>query len=152
MLPGPVPGEAFWASPSGCSPCGRQAGWSLSPTWPGRSWIAGYPRKTWTKWLGRGRSGLLYIGSKPCHQTPCKQWKMDGWRSLLYGLNRLLVKWCRLLKWLLFSVHNQSHLSARAERPGLSQYTSNESRHVLRQLCLLGDNWQSEEVNAEINA
>ncbi|XP_061923023.1 uncharacterized protein LOC133662864 [Entelurus aequoreus] len=48
----------------------------MSPSWPGNA--SGSPKKSWTKWLGRGKSGLLCLGCCPRNPTSDKRKKMDG--------------------------------------------------------------------------
>ncbi|XP_070399741.1 uncharacterized protein [Nothobranchius furzeri] len=55
-------------------PCG---GGTMSLTWPGNA--LGFPRRSWPKWLGRGKSGPLALGCCPRNPTPDKRMKMDGW-------------------------------------------------------------------------
>ena len=53
-----------------------QAGGTMSLEWPGN--VSASPLKNWTKWLGRGKSGLACLGCCPRNPTPDRQWKMDG--------------------------------------------------------------------------
>ncbi|XP_066540563.1 extracellular calcium-sensing receptor-like [Hoplias malabaricus] len=39
----------------------------------------GIPRRSWKKWLGRGRSGFLYLDSFAHDPDLYKRWIMDGW-------------------------------------------------------------------------
>lgn len=50
----------------------------ISPDWPGKTSV--FPRMSWRKWLGRGRSGLLCSGCCCPHILAPDKWeKMDGW-------------------------------------------------------------------------
>ena len=66
MPPGHLPGEE---DPG-------HAGETMSLGWLGNA--SGSPRKSWTKWLGKGKSGLPCLGCCPRDPTPDKQQKMDG--------------------------------------------------------------------------
>ena len=56
----------------------------MSLGWPGNA--SGSPGKSWTKWLGRGKSGLPCLGCCPRDPTPDKRKKMDGWMDLFIRL------------------------------------------------------------------
>ena len=88
MPPGRLPGEAFRARPTGRRPRGRprrHAGETMSLGWPGNA--LGSPRKSWMKWLGKGKSGLPCLGCCPHDPTPDKRQKMDGWIDYYFKVN-----------------------------------------------------------------
>ncbi|MEQ2287992.1 hypothetical protein AMECASPLE_018441 [Ameca splendens] len=45
--------------------------------WPGNALV--FPRMSWPKWLGRGKSGSLCLGCCPRNPTLDKRKTMDGW-------------------------------------------------------------------------
>ncbi|XP_061895857.1 uncharacterized protein LOC133645081 isoform X3 [Entelurus aequoreus] len=51
-----------------------------TPGWPGNT--SGSPGKSWTKWLGRGKSGFPCLGCCPRDPKSDKRKKMDGWTNL----------------------------------------------------------------------
>ena len=61
------------------------AGETMSLGWPGNA--SGSPGKSWTKWLGRGKSELLYLGCCSRDPTPDKA-EEDG--TVRYGILSIL--------------------------------------------------------------
>ncbi|XP_061782439.1 uncharacterized protein [Nerophis lumbriciformis] len=55
-------------------------GKTMSAGWPGNA--SGSPEKSWTKWLGRGKSGLLCLGCCPRNPTSDKRKKMDTFNQV----------------------------------------------------------------------
>lgn len=86
------------ASAFDCRSIRKLSGTSNWETFPGITWIS--PWTNWRRWLGRRRSGYLYLDCCPCDPDPDKlAWKLSTlstphWATWSVWLPVSSFKWC----------------------------------------------------------